>query len=438
MKRKLLSLVLTACMVLPFAGTALAAQPMEQENAAGSVTVVLDPGHGADAEGAVRVVDEQRVCEKDINLAIAKACKAELEENYQGVKVYMTRSDDRDLSLDARVAYAKSVGADVLVSLHINAAGDAQTWTDGAEVLIPNGNYRAALTTQAKKVGGSILEQLSNRTGIVNRGFIQRDSSSKKYANGKAADYYGLIRSAVNSNLTSMIVEHAFLDSDVDYWNYLSTDAQIQALGQADAAGIAAAYGLAQKIPSAADKGDAPFTDVYENAWYYSDVVFTYQHDILHGTSATTFAPNGAMSRAMVAQAMYSYAGSPAAFGGTAFFDVKKGSWYEAAVLWASANGIISGTGDGKFLPDKNITREEFVQILYGCAGKPAGSAGVLKQFADAGSVSGWAQPAMRWAVQTGIVQGSQTASGTVLTPKATATRAQAAALLRRFAEVVR
>lgn len=435
MKRKLVSLILAACMVLPFTGAALAAQPMERENAAGTVIIVLDPGHGADAAGAFRVVDGQRVCEKDINLAIAKACKTELEEKYQGVKVYMTRSDDRDLSLDARVAYAKSVGANVLVSLHINAAGDAQTWTDGAEVLIPNGNYRAALTTQAKQVGGSILEQLSSRTGIANRGFIQRNSSSKKYANGTAADYYGLIRSAVNSNLPSMIVEHAFIDSDIDYWNYLSTDAQIQVLGQADAAGIASAYGLARRVPSAADNGDAPFTDVFENAWYYDHVVFAYQNGILNGIAPTTFAPNGTMSRAMVAQAIYNYAGSPAASGGTAFSDVKNGSWYEAAILWASANGIISGTGNGKFQPNKDITREEFVQILYGCAGKPAVSADALEQFVDADSVSGWAKSAMCWAVQTGIMQGSQTASGMALTPKATATRAQAATLLRQFVQ---
>lgn len=437
MKRKLVSLILAVCMTVPFAGTALAAQPMAREDAAGTVTVVLDPGHGADATGTKRVVDGQYVYEKDLNLAIAKACKAELEAKYQGVKVYLTRSDDRDLRLDARVAYAKSVDADVLVSLHINAAGDAQTWTDGAEVLIPNGNYRAALTEQAKQVGDSILEQLSSRTGIANRGFIQRSSSSQKYANGTAADYYGLIRSAVNSNLTSMIVEHAFIDSEMDYWNYLSTDAQIQALGQADAAGIAAAYGLTQKTPSAADNGDAPFTDVYENTWYYAHVVFVYQNGILNGTSATTFAPNSTMSRAMVAQAIYNDAGAPEASGGTVFSDVKHGSWYEDAVLWASARGILSGTGNGKFQPNKTITREEFVQILYGYAGKPTVSTDALARFVDAGSVSGWAKSAMCWAVQTGVMQGSQTASGMALNPKATATRAQAAALLHQYAETV-
>ncbi len=400
----------------------------------GTLVIVLDAGHGGTENGATR----GSVLEKTLNLKIAQACRDALN-SYSGVTVYMTRSGDTTLSLDARAAYAKSVGADVLVSMHVNAVGDAQTWTDGAEVLIPNGNYRAALTTQAKKVGGSILEQLSSSTGVTNRGFIQRNSSSKTYANGKAADYYGLIRAAVNRNISSLIIEHAFIDSDTDYNNYLSTDAKLQALGQADAAGIAAAYGLKKKSPSAADNGDAPFTDVYENEWFYPAVTFAYQNKLMNGTSATTFEPKGTTTRAMAAQILYNYACSRGAVsmeGGKTFEDVRAGAWYAEALQWASANGVVKGVSETRFNPNGKVTRQEFVSMLCRYVGGEASSSASLDSFPDANQAAQWAHTELCWAVENGVINGVKDSSGVLrLNPTGTATRAEIAQLMKNYME---
>lgn len=110
-------------------------------------------------------------------------------------------------------------------------------------------------------------------------------------------------------------------------------------------------------------------------------------------------------------------------------------AWYYNAVLWAQQNGIVSGYGDGTFHPGTNITREQLAVIFYNYAklkGYDVSSVNDLSGFTDAGDVSDWALPAMRWAVGSGIMGGY---GDGILGPQGTATRAQVAAMLRRFIE---
>ena len=113
------------------------------------------------------------------------------------------------------------------------------------------------------------------------------------------------------------------------------------------------------------------------------------------------------------------------------FADVDGGAWYAEAVRWAASEGIVEGVSATEFAPDAEITREQLAAILHRFAGEPATAAN-LATFTDAASVSAYAVDAMAWCVEQGIITG---VTDDTLAPQSTATRAQCAAMLMRFAE---
>ncbi len=179
---------------------------------------------------------------------------------------------------------------------------------------------------------------------------------------------------------------------------------------------------------------ELPFTDVAAGVWYYDAVEYVYEHGLMAGTGASTFSPELFTSRGMIVTILHRMAGSPAA-GSSAFLDVSAGQYYADAVAWAAANGVVSGYGDGRFGPNDSITREQMVVILQGFArlqGWDVSNRADLSIYEDAGSISGYAVEAMRWARSEGLINGT---SATTLTPTGTTTRAQAAVILRGFCE---
>ena len=172
-----------------------------------------------------------------------------------------------------------------------------------------------------------------------------------------------------------------------------------------------------------------PFTDVAEGDWYHDAVAYCWENGIMDGTSGTAFAPNLLLNRAMMAQVLYNLAGgTPAAAAG--FPDVAASAWYADAVNWAAANGYVTGYDNGSYGPEDNLTREQMAAILYRYAGSPA-PAGSLDGFADAASASDYAVDALRWAVGEGLLTGKD---GGRLDPTGTASRAELAQILARFA----
>ena len=172
-----------------------------------------------------------------------------------------------------------------------------------------------------------------------------------------------------------------------------------------------------------------PFTDVSEGDWYHDAVAYCWENGIMDGTSGTAFAPNMLLNRAMMAQVLYNLAGgTPAAAAG--FPDVSPTAWYADAVNWAAANGYVTGYDNGLFGPEDDLTREQLAAILYRYAGSPA-PAGSLDGFADAASASAYAVDALRWAVGEGLLTGKD---GGRLDPTGTASRAELAQILARFA----
>ena len=163
-----------------------------------------------------------------------------------------------------------------------------------------------------------------------------------------------------------------------------------------------------------ASAAGTPFTDVPDNAWYKNAVTYAYENGLFSGTGATAFSPNAPMTRAMFVQVLSNKTSNynKADWAGkSSFSDVKKDKWYAAAVEWATKAGLIVGMGDGKFAPEKNVTREQMALIMYNYAKKTGNDTSfdenVLSQFPDSGSVSRWAKEAMQWAVTHKVVNGS-------------------------------
>ena len=209
-----------------------------------NVVVVLDPGHDATHAGAIGV---SGLREESLTLKIARYCKEELQQ-YSGVTVYMTRESEACPNPGTsstndnarRVAYAKSVGANVYVSIHMNSGASG---AHGAEVYYPNSNYRSDIGAEGNKLASKVLEQLV-ALGLYNRGVkIENSGTGDTYADGSLADKFGVIRGSKNAGFPGIIIEHAFITNSSDA-AFLSNENNLKRLGQADAAGIVNYFGL--------------------------------------------------------------------------------------------------------------------------------------------------------------------------------------------------
>jgi hypothetical protein len=177
-----------------------------------------------------------------------------------------------------------------------------------------------------------------------------------------------------------------------------------------------------------------PYSDVSSNNWYYEAVQYVTEKGLMEGIGGGLFAPNTELNRAMLVTILYRLEGQPEAASAN-FTDVPGSSWYASAVNWAAANKIVEGYPDGTFAPTKSLTREEMATILYRYAaykGYDTTATGDLSGFADGASVSSWAETAVIWAVDQGVISGM---GGNVLNPKGTATRAQVAQVLMNYLE---
>lgn len=186
---------------------------------ANAMTICLDPGHGGYGTTGAGALYPPYM-EKSLNLAVASQLKSELES--AGIKTYMTRSGDNDLSLEQRAAYAKSVNADLLISIHFNSSADHTKY--GSEVW--TSLYSSYYTTGAS-LGSSVLSQL---TGL---GFTSKGIKTRL---GNSGDYYGIIRYGVAQSIPTIIIEHCFMDNAYDR-SILDAKGP-SGLAHADAAGI--------------------------------------------------------------------------------------------------------------------------------------------------------------------------------------------------------
>jgi hypothetical protein len=177
-----------------------------------------------------------------------------------------------------------------------------------------------------------------------------------------------------------------------------------------------------------------PFADVAENAWYYDSVSYVCLNALFSGVSGTAFRPEAIMTRGMLVTVLWRMAGSPVVNYAMRFADVPADAYYTEAVRWAAANGIVTGYSRERFGPNDPVTREQLAAILCRYAafkGLDVSGAASVAEFSDGASVAPYAQAAMAWAVDAGLIKGS----GGSLLPRDGATRAQTAAVLQRFCQ---
>ena len=185
-----------------------------------------------------------------------------------------------------------------------------------------------------------------------------------------------------------------------------------------------------------AASGAGRFADIPANAWYSEAVAYVADNGLMVGVGDRRFAPDDLTTRGMVVTVLHRMEGSPVAQG-AGFADVADGAWYTKAVLWAQAQGIVEGYGDGLFRPDKTMTREEMMTVIYRYSrykGCDVAAADVLRTVEDRTAIQNYAENAMNWAVSVGLIKGFP--DGT-LRPQASSERAQLAAVLMRLCNYI-
>lgn len=220
---------MTACFLAVIIGAGLFVGKLDTEAAQQPVVVMIDPGHGGANLGA----ELGTMQEKTLTLITALTLKAELEK-FEGIRVYLTRDSDIDLSLKERAQAAKAVHADYLISLHYNMS--AQHLFYGSEVWVPSLGENYA---KGYALGSLVLDELDTY-GLFRRGV-------KTKLNARGTDYYGVLRESTALGIPSILIEHCHLDhqEDKDYYNAVE---KLQAFGASDAKAIAKYFGLKSPI----------------------------------------------------------------------------------------------------------------------------------------------------------------------------------------------
>lgn len=436
MTKKIAARLIAAVMVLANLVCAMAVPAMAAVMEGGHEikVVVLDPGHGGDGEGTAATYMGRTYSEAELVLKIARYCRQYLQENYWNVKVLMTREGPAQIGLEERVKFAADNDADFLLSLHLNGLNGRNR---GAYMLVPKGIYNPDQGAVSRAGATEVLRELE-KVGVRNKGFLEK-TKSERYPDGSWKDAYKIVRFGVEMDVPAIISESCFMDNSQDFQQFLSSEEKLKGLGEANARGVAKVLGLEHisRKPayynSAAENADAPFEDVFENFWFYDDVVYAYENGLMQGMTEDTFVGTAAANRAMVVTLLYRLEGSQETAATVSFTDVPADAWFYQEVEWAYRNGVTTGMGPGIFCPGQNVTREQFVTFLYRYAqrtGCQTQSDQDLSAFKDGGKISQYALAAVRWAVEHALIKGYDDST---LQPQKSLNRAELAALMHRF-----
>ena len=263
-------------------------QSIANSSKSGNIVVALDPGHDSKHTGATGIGGLK---EEVLTLKIANYCKEELEK-YAGVSVYMTRTTascpypsnkSSGGDIGDRVQAAAKAGADLFVSFHLNSSSSSSS--NGAEVIVPNGNWKPQVASDGRKLAQAILNELK-AVGVNMRptSIYSRDTTiNETYPDGSKSDYFSVQIYAKEAGIPGIIVEHAFLTNSNDVNKFLKTESGLKKLGVADATGIAKYLGLSKKSDNTGWRtiNDKTYYYINGNAvtgesqidghWYYFD-----------------------------------------------------------------------------------------------------------------------------------------------------------------------
>lgn len=372
----------------------------------GNLIVVLDPGHGPSDSGAGTT---STTYESIANLAVCKYCKSYLENHYSNVTVYLTHYDNngKKLELSTRASIAANYGADLVMSLHFNATAGGS----GCEVYVSR-LEEYALT----ELGHNIVTNL-NGLGISirgggDKGVKTRASQTKTYwIDGiRLADYYGIIKHPATHDIPSLIIEHCFIDNQTEYDKYMSTEAKLKALGEADAKAIAKTFNLGESISSTTLQNAKytainEITDCYNNLGLdkFSAAQQLYLKNLFNNSvdrinlATGTGKINLTKTRTILTMENYPKGGT--------FTDVPKNAWFKTAVDYCVEKGLFVGTSANTFSPALNIDRGQFVTVV-GRISNVSSATPAETGFSDVGPKKYYA-PYVKWAAENGIVAGT-------------------------------
>jgi N-acetylmuramoyl-L-alanine amidase len=399
-----------------------------------AASVVIDAGHGGSNPGAIGVNGLE---EKEVNLDVAYALRDELDK--MGYETLMTRSDDRDMSLEERVQFTVQHKADLFVSVHSNDYGDPNT--RGTMVLYyddhyPQAKYPASaamkmLTPQSLDLAQKVLNAVTATANTKNNGLMQ------------SAAY--VIRSG---EVPSILVETAFLSNKQDA-ELLAKPAVRQKIAEGIARGVAAFMPLAEKK---SEDNNSPFADIAGH-WAEASIRPLLDSGIMNGVSAARFAPDQPLTRAqlialldrlfpLAAPTAVQGASGQAAGKGTAGqgkagqrvpSDLVSGHWAYPVLMKALAAGRIDGYADGTLRPDQPVTRGETAALFY----RSLAANGNMKTNATATVAAFDDVPTTLWSAgaiyalrQLGLAEGVTTTS---FGPSQMMTRAEIAVLIERY-----
>lgn len=302
--------------------------------------------------------------------------------------------------------------------------------------------------TQAYDAAMQKLEQAGSQGGTGQSGFYSEDFSQKSYARGDRITLGSGSGFLMISGRAA--VSHSGVVVDVTLGETVSTGSELEAghrylVAEDTYATVSIRSGLAKAGIQGGYSWElggekaAPFTDVSSGDWYSTAVDYVYFEGLFSGMGGDLFAPASNMDRAMMMTVLYHLAGSPESerLSATAVFaDVPAEQWYATFVSWAAQQGVSAGTGDGKFSPNQQVTRQQVVVLLYNFATNYMGMAlsertdiSICKDYSQ---VAYWSQDAMSWAMGSGVLAPS---SDGLLEPERSASRAEVASMLMNFSQ---
>ena len=333
-----------------------------------------------------------------------------------------------------------AVSGDSIISLSylrdVFSPKAAQTGADAANKLLQE-TYDSALAElnaagENTVATGSSSETLQRRewtdgqilTLATGSSFLLLDGTATLVHTGAVVD---VTAGAETSSGTALIRGHRYVVGE-------GTNAAVTVRSGQAAIGVQGGYTMTEGKAE-----HTPFYDVSQSDWFYAPVSYVYEKGLFAGTDPNSFSPGTSMNRAMLVSVLHRQAGSPDQSEGPSFTDVPDGQWYSQAVRWGAAHGVTSGTGENKFSPFDQVTREQTVTMMYNYAVQymhlDPGTGADLSRYADLNRLSGWAQTAMAWAVNNGIITGVESGGTLSLEPLRSATRAEMATMLRAFCE---
>lgn len=432
---------------------AAAAQAAEEAQKAAEEAVAAAKSAAQAAEAQAKAQQAQEAAEAAARTAAEAQAKAEEAQKKAEEAADSTSEDQEAAEQAAREAEAAKQAAENAQAAAEDARKAAETAKQAADEANREAAESAALAAEyAKKVAETYAEIVQIKTELIERLAEAQEAADRAEEERKAAEEARKAaeeaqkkaeQAALNAAKYNAYTELAKVDTSKCNAEQLEL---VQAIlvetrqvvqdaattEEVDAA-LEEAWKVIEEVMSLVCASDL-FTDVKMGTWYHEGVDFMVRGGYMEGVGNGLFGVNSRVTRGQMATILYRIAGEPGVEGlENPFRDLKNGSFYYDAVLWAASEGIVQGYEDGTYQPNAYISRQQLATILYRYSGQAKVEENVLSQYPDAGQVAGYAEEAMNWAVANGFIRGVANGSVTTLNPASTATRAELSTILMRY-----